>query len=101
MMTQNRNSKEGSLGRKLHKLLHRQLPLGKTLGSERPSSFTGLVLFAAFSVLLIVSTYYLGLIEGVLFAVVFSVIAILVLMDSVNRTKKRSGFRIKGFHDDE
>ncbi|MEW8500124.1 MAG: hypothetical protein AB2699_16600, partial [Candidatus Thiodiazotropha taylori] len=79
-MTQNRNSKEGSLGRKLHKLLHRQLPLGKTLGSERPSSFTGLVLFAAFSVLLIVSTYYLGLIEGVLFAVVFSVIAILVLM---------------------
>ncbi|MEW8207024.1 MAG: hypothetical protein AB2746_12935, partial [Candidatus Thiodiazotropha taylori] len=69
MMTQNRNSKEGSLGRKLHKFLHRQLPLGKTLGSEKSLSFTGLVLFA----------------------VVFSVIAILVMMDSVNRTKKRSG----------
>ncbi|MCG8018173.1 MAG: hypothetical protein JAY97_18355 [Candidatus Thiodiazotropha sp. 'RUGA'] len=64
-------------------------------------SFTGLVLFAAFCVLLVVSAYYLGLVEGVLFAVVFSVVALLILIDSVNRTKKRSGFRIKGFHDDE
>ncbi|MBV2091610.1 MAG: hypothetical protein KUF72_12060 [Candidatus Thiodiazotropha sp. (ex Ctena orbiculata)] len=100
-MMQSRDRKEGSLGRKLHKLLHRQLPLGKTLGSERSSSFTGLVLFAAFCVLVVVSAYYLGLVEGVLFAVVFCVIALLILMDSANRTNKRSGIRIKGFHDDE
>ncbi|MBW9268911.1 MAG: hypothetical protein K1566_04635 [Candidatus Thiodiazotropha sp. (ex. Lucinisca nassula)] len=100
-MAQNRNRKEGSLGRKLYKLLHRQVPLGKTLDSERSSSFTGLVLLAAFCVLVVVSTYYLGMLEGVLFALVFSVVAILILMDSVDRTKKRSGFSIKGFHDDE
>ncbi|MEW8627327.1 MAG: hypothetical protein AB2551_16390 [Candidatus Thiodiazotropha sp.] len=101
MVTQNRNRKDDAVGRRLYKLLFTQVPLGKTLESKRSFSFAAMILFAAFCILVVVSAHYLGLVKGILFAIVFSVIAIVILIDSVNRSKRSRGFRIKGFHGDD
>ncbi|MCG8009722.1 MAG: hypothetical protein N0C81_19030 [Candidatus Thiodiazotropha lotti] len=101
-MTRSQSGKAKHAGSKLYRILFTKLPLGRIWEKPRPLSFTVLVLFAAFCVLVFVSVHYLGFIEGVLFALIFSGISLMIMLDSIRTAKKRkSGFRIKGFHRDE